>query len=56
MEGRHEPNGIKEYSITFPETSARYLKVSAKTLETLPDWHPGAGYGAFLFIDEITVK
>lgn len=56
MEGRHEPNGVKEYSVTFPETSARYLKVSATTLETLPDWHPGAGYGAFLFIDEITVK
>ena len=56
MEDRHEPNGVKEYSITFPETSARYLKVSATTLEALPDWHPGAGYGAFLFIDEITVK
>ena len=56
MEGRNEPNGVKEYSVTFPETSARYLKVSAKTLEALPDWHPGAGYGAFLFIDEITVK
>ena len=56
MEDRHEPNGVKEYSVTFPETSARYLKVSATTLESLPDWHPGAGYGAFLFIDEITVK
>jgi hexosaminidase len=56
MEGRHEPNGVKEYCLTFPETSSRYLKVSAKTLEALPDWHPGAGYGAFLFIDEITVK
>lgn len=56
IEGRNDPNGVKEYSVTFQETSARYLKVSAKTLEALPDWHPGAGYGAFLFIDEITVK
>ena len=47
---------MKEYRLSFPETSARYLKISAKTLETLPDWHPGAGYGAFLFVDEITVK
>ena len=56
MEDRNDPNGVKEYSVTFPETSERYLKVSATTLEALPDWHPGAGYGAFLFIDEITVK
>ena len=56
IEGKADKNGIKEYSISFPETSAKYLKVSAKTLEALPDWHPGAGYGGFLFIDEIVVN
>ncbi len=56
IEGKADKNGVKEYSISFPETSAKYLKVSAKTLEALPDWHPGAGYGGFLFIDEIVVN
>lgn len=56
IEDRNDPNGIKEYTVTFPETAARFLKVSAKTLEALPEWHPGAGYGGFLFIDEVVVK
>jgi hexosaminidase len=56
IEGKADKNGVKEYSISFPETSARFIKVFAKTLEALPEWHPGAGYGGFLFIDEIVVN
>ncbi len=36
--------------------SARYVKVNAINYGTIPDWHPGAGYPAFIFIDEITVE
>ena len=32
---------------------ARYVKVFAKNFGTIPDWHPGAGSPAFIFIDEI---
>jgi hexosaminidase len=56
IESKAAPNGIKEYSVSFPETSARFVKVFAKTLEALPEWHPGAGHGGFLFIDEIVVN
>ncbi len=32
---------------------ARYIKVFAKNIGTIPDWHPGRGYEGFIFIDEI---
>ena len=34
---------------------ARYVKVVATNLGRIPDWHPGAGYPAFIFVDEIFV-
>ncbi len=34
----------------------RYIKIQAKNRGTLPDWHPGAGNDAWLFIDEIIVE
>jgi hypothetical protein len=33
-----------------------YIKVKAYNFGKLPEWHQGAGYDAYLFIDEITVK
>ncbi|MCX7861921.1 MAG: GH92 family glycosyl hydrolase [Bacteroidales bacterium] len=35
---------------------ARYIKVFVKRSGNLPHWHPGAGYPAFFFIDEIVIK
>ena len=34
-------------------TRARYVKVFAKNIGTIPEWHPGAGSPGFIFIDEI---
>ncbi len=34
---------------------ARYIKVTAKNIETCPKWHVGHGKKAWLFIDEISV-
>ena len=57
LQGRmHDGNGCKEYTLDFPETSARYLKVQAGCLKALPDWHPGAGRPGFVFVDEIVVR
>lgn len=57
LEGRvNDGNGCKDYTLTFPETSARYLKVTAKTIEALPEWHSGNGRPGFLFVDELIVK
>lgn len=49
-------NGCAEYTLTFPETTAAYLKVTAGCLEALPDWHPGKGSPGFLFVDEVVVQ
>ena len=50
------PNELKEYTLSFPETSARYLKVWAETTDEIPDWHEAAGKPGFLFVDEIVVR
>jgi len=35
---------------------ARYVKVFARTIGPIPEWHPGYGSDGFIFIDEIWVK
>ncbi len=54
--GVDDGNGRQEYTVTFPETSAKYLKVTAKCIPALPEWHSGKGSPGFIFIDEIIVK
>lgn len=39
-----------------PAQSARYLKVEIYNAGIIPDGDPGAGHGAWLFVDEIGVK
>ncbi|MBA2611115.1 MAG: glycoside hydrolase family 92 protein [Bacteroidetes bacterium] len=36
--------------------SLRYLKIVAKNYGKLPDWHPGKGDEAFIFVDEVEIK
>ena len=55
-EKEEAPNELKEYTLSFPETSARYLKVWAETTDEIPDWHEAAGKPGFLFVDEIVVR
>ena len=38
------------------EVSARYVRVKATNLGTIPDWHPAKGRKAWLFVDEILVN
>ena len=35
---------------------AKYLKVSAKTVGSLPQEHPAAGSDAWIFVDEIIIN
>jgi len=35
---------------------AKYVKVWAKNFGKIPDWHPGKGEDAYIFIDEIQIK
>jgi len=46
---------IKDFEVKV-NTNARYVKVIAKNLGIIPQWHPGAGYLAYIFIDEIIVE
>lgn len=42
--------------VAFPETKARYVKVKAVNQGTIPPGNPGAGSGAWLFVDELFVE
>lgn len=55
VEKENDPDGLKEYKVEFPETSARYLRVTSKTVNPIPEWHGAHGEAGFLFIDEIAV-
>ena len=54
--GVDDGNGNAEYTVSFPETTAKYLKVVAGCLEALPEWHSGKGRPGFIFVDEIMVR
>lgn len=47
---------VKENKINFDSVKARYIKVSIKKENKIPNWHGGAGKPAFIFIDEIKIK
>lgn len=34
----------------------RFVEITATNFGTLPNWHQGAGFEAFIFIDEITIR
>lgn len=36
--------------------TARYIRFKAKNFGTIPEWHPGKGSKAFIFIDELWVE
>ncbi len=47
---------LKDFQVEYNKVKARYIKVRAKNIGVCPDWHPGAGGKAWLFIDEIMVE
>ena len=47
---------IKEFAARFEARPARFVRVLARSLGTVPDWHYGAGGKAWLFADEIVVE
>lgn len=46
----------KDFEADFNNIKARYIKVKASSIKKCPQWHPGAGSDAWLFIDEIVVE
>lgn len=47
---------IANFSSTFSNTSARYLKIVAVSQGDLPKWHHAAGNKSFIFADEIVIE
>ena len=46
----------KRFTAELGRQNARYIRVSALSRKTCPDWHIGAGQKAWIFVDEITVQ
>ncbi|MGC2234637.1 MAG: GH92 family glycosyl hydrolase [Pyrinomonadaceae bacterium] len=46
---------IRDYVQTISPVKARYVRVKAYNLGKIPAWHPGAGFDAFIFVDEIFI-
>ena len=47
---------IKNYSRTYNDLKARYVKVIAKNPGPCPEWHHGAGSPSWVFIDEVVIE
>ena len=50
------PDMLKEFTFSFPETSARYIKLTAVPVQSIPEWHYAAGRKTYVFVDEIMVR
>lgn len=44
---------IRVHELDFPKTKARYFRVSAGTVKSIPQFHDGRGKKGYLFVDEI---
>ena len=53
---RSEQVLVRDYTLPFVHTDARYIKVVARNVGVCPSWHSGAGDKAWLFVDEIIVQ
>jgi predicted alpha-1,2-mannosidase len=47
---------IRDYITEIAPTKARYVRVKAVNLGKIPAWHPGAGFDAFIFVDEVFIE
>ena len=47
---------IRDYFVEITPTRARFVRVKAYNLGKIPAWHPGAGFDAFIFVDEIFIQ
>lgn len=49
-------DGIYPHTLSFNETTVRYLRIIARVTPQLPAWHSQAGTPAFLFVDEVSAQ
>ncbi|MEN8193086.1 MAG: sialate O-acetylesterase [Bacteroidota bacterium] len=53
---REEGDILEIFEAKVNNTSARYIKIVAENVGVCPEWHPGAGGKAWIFIDEIIIE
>jgi hypothetical protein len=46
----------KRFGYSAPDTKIRFVKFEFEGTLRLPDWHPSAGGGSWVFVDEIVVR
>ncbi len=44
------------FVMEFEKTKARYLRISAGSMQTCPEWHRGFGRSSWIFVDEIILE
>jgi predicted alpha-1,2-mannosidase len=47
---------VRDFVETIPPRKARYVRVKAYNYGRIPEWHPGKGGEAWIFVDEIIVQ
>lgn len=52
---KNQQREIRRLSASFEPVQARFVKITAKTVKSLPTWHSGAGKAGNLFVDEIEI-
>lgn len=53
---KDDPQALMGIEAKFKSQNLSYLKIVVKNLKKLPDWHPGKGEPAWVFIDEILLN
>jgi hypothetical protein len=46
---------VREQVAELAGIEARYVRLGARNYGAIPEWHPGHGDGAFIFVDEILI-
>lgn len=53
ISNKREGQFFEEFTITFPEVKANYIKFKSTSIGVCPSWHPAAGSESWIFVDEI---
>jgi hexosaminidase len=56
IEAKDAPDNITDLTLSFAETSARFVKVTVTPVQSMPEWHYKPGARTYVFIDEIMVR
>jgi hypothetical protein len=56
LPGSHREPSIRDLSQDISDAKARFVRIFAKNVGTCPEWHPGKGDKAWLFVDEVIVE